>query len=81
MVPQSLNVLEKLAPPGRSRGIVVVFDIGNRRQKGPLGFVFAEKEIWFVHDVEAMEQYLLEALNVEDRCTVLVWYHDYQSFF
>ncbi|EDK39011.2 hypothetical protein PGUG_03109 [Meyerozyma guilliermondii ATCC 6260] len=81
MVPQSSNVLEKLAPPGRSRGIVVVFDIGNRRQKGPLGFVFAEKEIWFVHDVEAMEQYLLEALNVEDRCTVLVWYHDYQSFF
>ncbi len=46
----------------------MVFDIGNRRQKGPLLSAFAEKEIWFVHDVEAMEQYLLEALNVEDRC-------------
>ena len=81
MVAQFLNVLEKLAPPRRSRGIVVVFDIGKRREKGPLGFDFAEREIWFVHDVEAMEQYLSTALSVDDRCTVLVWYQDYESFF
>lgn len=81
MEPQFLNVLKKLAPPGRSRGIVVVFDIGNRREKGPLGFDFAEKEIWFVYDESALEQYLLKALKVDDRCTVLVWYHDYESFF
>lgn len=77
----SLDVLDQLIPPGNSRGLVVVFDPSLLREKGPVVFDSADTDVLFVHSLAAMQPYLRSAMVSAQRCTVLVWYYDYESLF